>query len=280
MYNWKKEIAVWKIGKTLYLSVVFTWQLPEAKKLATAWKGRVVAGGPAVSVMPDYLRAVAECHTEVAFPVLAHHNPMATFTTRGCPKKCSFCAVPKIEGEFRELKNWTPLPVVCDNNFLESSRKHFDAVIDSLKSLPLVDFNQGLDARLLTSYHLDRLSELKISTLRISFDHITDESTVMDSISMMQSKGFKNIGVYVLIGFDDTPEDAIYRLEIVRSTGAMPFPMRYQPLWSFRKNEYLSNTWTKKEMTDISRYYSRLIHLGHIPFDEYNTKPEQEEDLP
>ena len=34
MYQWRKEIAQWKIGKTLYLSVVFTWDLPKARELA------------------------------------------------------------------------------------------------------------------------------------------------------------------------------------------------------------------------------------------------------
>ncbi|MEO5361974.1 MAG: hypothetical protein H7843_16290 [Nitrospirota bacterium] len=269
LYNWKKGMVSWKIGKTLYLSVVFTWQLPAAKKLAKSWKGKVIAGGPAVSVMPDYLRDVAACYTETVFPVLAHHNPMATFTTRGCPNNCSFCAVPKSEGEFRELEQWVVAPVVCDNNLLASSRQHFDSVIDRLKAMPYVDFNQGLDARHLTSHHLDRLSELRVTTLRFAFDHIDKETIIMNALSQAKRKGFRDLRVYVLIGHEDTPEDAIYRLEIVRGAGALTNPMRYQPLYSVKKNEYVGDRWTENELKNVMRYYSRLIFLGHIPFDEY-----------
>ncbi len=271
MYNWKKQIVTWKIGKTLYLSVVFTWQLPEAKKIAELHKGPVIAGGPAVSLMPDYLRDVGDCQTETIFPVLSMHNPMATFTTRGCPAQCSFCAVPQTEGEFRELESWTPTPLVCDNNLLESSRRHFDRVMYSLRPMPFVDFNQGLDPSLLRPHHLDRMSELTRVKIRFSFDSINDEAVVMDAIAQAQSRGLDDIGVYVLIGYNDSPEDAQYRLEMVRSTGAMPNPMRYQPLYSLRKNEYVGDGWTGQELSKMTRYYSRLIHLGRIPYDEFKS---------
>lgn len=60
MYQWHKGIAQWRIKDTLYLSVVFTWDLPAARRIAEASRLKIRAGGPAVSLMPDYLAEVAE----------------------------------------------------------------------------------------------------------------------------------------------------------------------------------------------------------------------------
>jgi hypothetical protein len=155
--SWRGGFAEWTEDHTAYLSVPFTWSLPAVYQRA-AWlraEGyRVRAGGPAVSLMPGYLADVAEIGGEV--DALPHHNPEATFTSRGCPRRCPFCAVPRIEGELRELDDWPARPIVCDNNLLACSRAHFDRVVDRLKPLAGVDFNQGLDARLLTAYHAER----------------------------------------------------------------------------------------------------------------------------
>ncbi len=146
MANWLKDIARWKIGSTLYLSVPFTWLLPQARQLALLHSGPVQAGGPAVQLMPEFLADVAAVNQPCPVEPLAIHNPFATFTSRGCPNACAFCAVPRLEGDLNELRDWRPAPIICDNNLLAASRKHFDRVIDRLKSMPGVDFNQGLEA--------------------------------------------------------------------------------------------------------------------------------------
>lgn len=270
MYHWKKDIASWEIGRSLYLSIPFTWMLPSARKRAMEHRGPVFAGGPAVALLPDFLGGVAETDCESPVPPLVFHNPLATFTSRGCPNRCPFCAVPRIEGGFRELDDWPVRPVVCDNNLLASSRKHFTSVIDKLKALPFVDFNQGLDARLFTPYHAFRMAELKSVKIRFSMDNISSEAAVRDAVNLARSNGLKDFGVYVLIGFRDTPDDARYRLESVRSMGIRPNPMRYQPLDAMEKNEYVSPDWTSKELLRMSRYYSRLRWLEHIPYEDFD----------
>lgn len=269
MYSWRKGIASWKIKNTLYLSIPFTWLLPEARVLAEKHKGPVRCGGPAVSLMPDYLPTKWICKEDLPYSPLAFHNPLAIFTSRGCDNKCSFCAVPKIEGPLVELDDYPIKPIICDNNFLGCSRRHFDNAIDKLKVLPFVDFNQGLEADLFTTHHADRFCELKQPMIRFAFDHISEESKVLSAIMLAQSRGLKNIGCYVLIGFNDTLEDAKYRLELLISKGIRPNPMRYQPLDCLQKNKYLDPNWTEHDMERVMRYYSKLNWLGHIPFDDY-----------
>jgi len=263
MYKWLKDIAQWRIKDTIYLSVVFSWDLDKALRIQEQLKLKVVVGGPAAKlagIQPD---------DPLPFSPLQFHNPLATFTTRGCPNACKFCAVPKIEGGLKELPTWEIKPVICDNNLLAASQKHFDRVIDSLKPLPYVDFNQGVDAYLFTDHHARRMAELKAVCVRFAFDSVNDETAVMDAIARARAHGLKDIGVYVLFGFKDTPEDARYRLERIRSLGVRPNPMRYQPLSCAVKNSFVEEGWTKKELEDTERYYARLRYLEHIPFEDY-----------
>jgi hypothetical protein len=261
--NWRKGTALWTIKNVTYLSVVFSWDLPEAIAFAESSKKRVVIGGPAAKL--------AGVQTEdIPYPALPFHNPLACYTTRGCPNKCGFCAVHVIEGDLVELDTWEPRPIVCDNNILASSRKHFDKAIDRLKTMPYVDFNQGLDAELFSDYHASRMGELKSVKVRFAFDHINDECSVVDAIYRAKSHGLNDIGVYVLIGFRDTPDDAKYRLDKIVSMGILPNPMRYQPLHATTKNSYIGENWDQITLEDMTRYYSRLTWLGHIGFDHYH----------
>ena len=102
IYRWRKGIATWVKSDTLYISVPFTWLIEDANKLAKKWKGKVLMGGSGL-MQPN------EC-TEPE-PLL-FHNPCATFTTRGCVNNCGFCAVPKLEPEFREIPSYKRM-VVC-----------------------------------------------------------------------------------------------------------------------------------------------------------------------
>jgi hypothetical protein len=264
--SWLKDIAAWRMGRTLYLSVPFSWKIPQAQALARRHKGPVVAGGPAVDLNPGCL-PTGELPGDVR--PLDFHNPLATFTSRGCVNRCSFCAVSKIEGELHELDNWPVRPIVCDNNLLACSRRHFDRVIDRLRPLEGVDFNQGLDARRFTPHHARRIAELKAAKVRFAFDNIKEETTIADAFALAKKHGVKNIQCYVLIGYCDTPDDAKYRLEKVREWGGLPNPMRYQPLDATQKNSFVGSNWSEGLLRDYMRYYSRLNYLGWLPFTEY-----------
>lgn len=277
--GWKKKILEWKDGKDAFLSIVFTWDLPKARECAILLKEQgfsVYAGGPAIAMLPEYLADVANYPVSIS-PMIQRHNSQATFTSRGCIRKCPFCAVPKIEGELVELDEWPVRPIVCDNNLLACSRKHFDTVIDKLKPLHKIDFNQGLDARLLTKHHAERLSELDC-LVRLAFDSVQYEKHFVRAYDLLRSVGFsgRNIQVYVLIGFNDTPEDALYRLEEVWKRGSFPNPMRYQPITTLKKNSYIDKNWTDLELKRYMRYWSRLfwtrVRYG-IAFENFEYSP-------
>jgi len=261
IYQWRKGVATWVDGNTLNISVPFTWDIEKAEKLSKKWPGEVNIGGPG-TMKPT----VAE-NTDPLYI----HNPCATFTTRGCVNSCKFCAVPKIEGELVEISNFRPAPVICDNNLLAASRKHIRRVVDQLKQFPLVDFNQGLEAKRFTPDIADMLGELNCK-VRFSLDNSNLDHVVKNAVDLCKQRTTNNIQVYCLIGFNDTPEDAKYRLELIRSWGVLPNPMRYQPLDALKKNEYRlpeMRHWNEKQLAATMRYYSRLNWLGWLPFEKY-----------
>jgi hypothetical protein len=276
--DWLKTFAEWTEGQTAFISVVFSWDLQAAYQRAVWLRAEgysVRVGGPAVMVNPGHFPYVATEEWALSHRdkpnALAHHNPNATFTSRGCIRHCSFCAVPKIEGDLVELHHWEPKSLVCDNNLLACSRAHFDRVIDRLKPVSGIDFNQGLDARLLKLYHADRLAELDLYAVRLAWDSVKNESAFMRAYEHLRKAGISKrlIRVYVLIGYKDNPDDALYRLETVRKLGVTPNPMRYQPLNSAVKDAYVAPGWTDRELRRYVRYWSNLAHLGGIPFSEF-----------
>ena len=162
-------------GDVQNISVPFTWNLPD---LRTEFMqrdfllGKVRVGGPALKLMPDFFADMPWIEVGDDEPgVLQRMNPMATRTTVGCIRRCSFCAVPITEGKFYELKDWQDLPIICDNNLLASSQRHFDKVCDRLEHHDWCDFNQGLDARLINDHHAERIGRLRGAHVRLALDH-------------------------------------------------------------------------------------------------------------
>lgn len=254
-----------------YLSIPFTWDIQKGYQRASWLRQQgydVKAGGPGVMLLPEYLVDIAKCGDTI--DALPHHNPDATFTSRGCIRRCSFCAVPIIEGELRELDSWPVRPIVCDNNLLACSKVHFGKVVDSLKTLKGIDFNQGLDARLLTQYHADRLAELDC-TVRLAWDTTSLGNQFMTAYERLRKAHIpKNrIQCYALIGYKDTPDDAWFRLRTIWNMGIKPNPMRYNPLDAMVRDSYVAPDWTERELTKFMRYWANLVHTAGVPFEEF-----------
>jgi len=280
--DWPKHIVTWRDARgVLWVSVVFTWHLPDAYRYCESFHraGQTVrVGGPAVTLMPAWdkdgvhydLHDVAIVGGQAA--ALWRHNRRATFTSRGCIRRCPFCAVPKIEGDLVERADWRAAPIICDSNLLATSRKHFDRVIDGLKAFKGVDFNQGLDARLLTSYHLDRLAELDLPMLRFSWDSIDQEPIIMRVLRDCLAAGVarRRLHCYVLMGFNDSPAEARYKLETIKALGIFASPMRYQPLDALKRDSYVAKGWTTDELHKMMRYWSRQVGFSKVPYEEFD----------
>jgi hypothetical protein len=160
------------------------------------------------------------------------------FTTRGCIRKCPFCFVPVAEGEIRAVGDiydiWdgeSPVITLLDNNIL-ALPSHFKKICEQIQREKLiVDFNQGLDIRLMTEELACVLKATKTSDIRFAFDNPALESIIRSKIEMLREVagfGRKAFFFYVLVGFDTTFEQDLHRLNVLRELGCRAYVMRYE----------------------------------------------------
>lgn len=219
------------------VSVTFTWDLAESRRLARAWGEHysdVKLGGPA-------LDDPGTDFTPGRF--LARGN---VFTSRGCPHRCSFCLVPAREGAVRELPieaGWN----VCDSNLLACSPGHIDAVFGMLgRQRERAVFSGGLDTRLLTARHVDLLREIRVGQMFFACDTPGALPRLERAAEMVADFPLERKRCYVLIGYrGDTQLEAERRLEWVLALGFLPFAQLYrgpagsdQPAWAALRRKW------------------------------------------
>jgi len=259
---WPKTEFEWIENGILHISVPFTWCLPRVqKRIKSTWMP-VKVGGPAVYLIPDYLKG-AEIGAE-ANGVLQKINPLATRSTIGCPRRCRFCAVPYTEGRFFEMEDWPDRPIYCDNNILASSGRHFGKVMDRIEGHKWGDFNQGLDSRLLTEYHAERFSRVKKLMIRLALDSYKDKESWENAYDKLRGKGISKgrIRTYVLVAYNTGIDDAWDRCNWIKKKGLLPLPMWYHELNVLKENTVTEKQkdlgWNNRERLRIMRYFYRF----------------------
>ena len=232
------------------------------------------------------------------------HDAYFTYMTRGCGMKCEFCAVQTLEPEYypyisiketiRKVDEaFGPKKdlLLMDNNVLRSP--NFDQIIDEIIELGFgkgatyvnpktgktvrryVDFNQGLDAFLMTEHKAKRLGELAIRPARIAFDHVEDKEAYKKAIRLCAENGITHMSNYLLYNGEefkgkghsyhaDTPEDLYERMQISMNlqeelcerldhkVAIFSFPMRYIPL-SDLKRGFVGTNWNMKYLRALQR---------------------------
>jgi len=219
-----------------------------------------ITGSPIEDLVPDY--SILD-QIDYVYPV---RDAYFAYTSRGCIRKCGFCGVPKLEGPQRDTESLTSLVraidklygvkkdlVLMDNNVVASARfKEIIAEIRDLGFIPgtkirrpqervpvqrRVDFNQGVDARILCKdpMYLRELSSICIKPLRIAFDHLGLREPYEKAVRYACEFGLTELSNYMLYNFHDSPSDLFERMRLnVRLNEELgvriwSFPMRFQP---------------------------------------------------
>ena len=119
----------------------------------------------------------------------------------------------------------------------------------------IVDFNQGIDSRLVTDENMKKLSEICIHPLRIAFDHWELRDVYEISIRRAVSAGITELSNYLLYNYNDRPEELYYRLkmnaELCEELNASiySFPMKYHPIDNedyFMNRDFVGKNWNRK----------------------------------
>lgn len=254
--------------------------------------------------------------------------------THGCIRKCVFCAVPIIEPTYNDCTTFTHKIhdidekygfkrnlKVMDNNILASNR--LDYIVDELvkmgfgkgnksysngkrKLTRYVDFNQGLDARLLYADPsiMETINKLEIKPMRVAFDHANAEFVKMYTQVMRQAAELRIrvLSNYVLFNLDDNPKDLYDRLKINVElnkefsdkgyrTSIWSFPMKYSPIFGEHSydRKYIGKNWNKKMLRGIQcimipthgvvgpkmEYFFHAFGSSHEEFERILIMPEK-----
>lgn len=223
---------------------------------------------PAIATLtPDY--SILET---VDYPY-APRDAYFTRITQGCIRDCKFCAVPILEKEFGFLRTLSDQLrevdklfgakqnlVVMDNNILgidgidrilrDIAKAGFERGAKRNGRKRSVDFNQGLDARLIAGYPslADSLTEVSLDPIRLAFDFVGMKKTYIKAIELLCDRGHIEFTNYMLFNFKDSPQDLYDRIMTnvslnerlgIRITG---FPMRFIPMKDVHRG-YVSDKW-------------------------------------
>lgn len=190
------------------------------------------------------------------------------FTSRGCPRDCPFCIVPRKEGKFTVVGDLLDLwdgdtksiLTVMDNNILADT-EHFRKICGQARDNRIrVDFNQGLDHRFLTGEVVTELKTIRHKEFRFAFDNPEDLPGVDNAISLLQSNGLRSSFWYVLVGFDTKFREDLMRLNYLRDRGQTAFVQRYKKtrgnrlLAQWANQHALFKAMTFGEFLEIARY--------------------------
>jgi hypothetical protein len=207
----------------VHISVSFSWDIPEAERLADVWKyvAPVKLGGPATGMVGS------------EFIPGRFLRPGYVITSRGCPNRCWHCEVWKRDGDIRELPirdGWN----VLDDNLLACSEEHIRAVFSMLsRQNRRPEFTGGLEAARLKPWHVEALRRIHARQIFLAYDGPEDRDPLHSSAEILFSGGFTQashrVRCYVLIGYDgDTPEKAEARLVETVEMGFTPMAMYYR----------------------------------------------------
>lgn len=162
------------------------------------------------------------------------------FLTRGCIRQCPWCLVPHKEGKIRPAADWEEIRrpdsreiVFLDNNVLASDFGLEQ--IDRMGGKPTwVDFNQGLDARLIISETAKLLARLHwIRFIRMSCDTNDMLPVVERAAAYLREAGAAPSCFWAYVLVRDV-EDAHQRVMTLREMGIEPFA---QPYWDYDGGE-------------------------------------------
>lgn len=216
-----------------------------------------------------------------------------TFTSRGCPNNCAYCAVwrleplPWINPRWRECVTTSKkYAMISDNNLSAQPKRHIEGVIKHLVDNNLYAvFDNGFDCKYIDNDFAKMISAVRFprTGLRLAFDRIEEDGIFQDAVNRLLSAGIKPISImaYILFNFQDYPKDAYYRFKTCIDLGIQAYPQMFMPLNSIdRERTHIGKHWTKNLAVAFRQY--GLFHGIHrrMGFEEYmKTRNMSSEDL-
>lgn len=195
------------------------------------------------------------------------------FLTRGCPRGCAFCIVKDKEGlcskkvaDLWEFWNGQKNIELLDPNILAC--KEWKTLLQQLiDSKAKVNFNQGLDIRMMNEEKAAMLAQIRISKIHFAWDRYEDKELIQPKFLEFRAKSKINkrdLQVYCIVGDKERRvlQSDLERIYWLRDAGFAPYVMIYD-------KEHLPK---KHELLKLQRWVNnRFIFYSVNKFEDYKT---------
>jgi len=259
------------------LSVIFSWHAPAARDVALRVKSYadVWCGGPGMLTMRNWWQRETGLEIVKGLDERFERQPgnyRMVFASRGCPVGCYFCIVPKLEGLQQTLDwNFTPAPVLCDNNLSALPVAFQEHVIRRYQETGtrLVDANSGFEPRTFDEDTYLRWRGVLHGDWRFAFDEQREAVDVRRMMNILKAEAPGKKQVYVLLG-NESLESCLDRALSVIAWGGEPYCQYVLPLNWLGNDATLHHRydWNNVLRYDFQRYFN--LHLWRkFPISRY-----------
>ena len=251
----------------VYKSKIFTFSPDNAD----IYNCEIERGGTGYDLHKELPPEIDNCNPDYSiYPYSVDHNTAYGFLTRGCPNKCPWCVVPIKEGKVRPYRDVEEIAIngrtnliLMDNNILASDYglQQIEKIVDKRFR---VDFNQALDARLITNDIAELLAKVRwLAPIRLGCDtprQIEDCETAMRLIDQHRGKPAQYL-MYAMIGSNMV--EAYGRLSYFRDNKRVRIVA--QPYRDFNNPQQVIPQWQK----DMARWAMRREIYASCDFEDY-----------
>lgn len=190
------------------------------------------------------------------------------FITRGCPNKCDWCVVPEKEGKIKPYMDIEDIAqefkkvILLDNSILAS--KYGLQQIENIIKLKLkVDFNQGLDARIIANDKdiAKLLSKVKwLKPLRMACDTRSQMKYIKKATELLRKYNTTPQRYFIYLLVQDI-KDALYRAEFLKTLNLDVFAQPYR--------DFRINIEPDKELKQFARWVNHKAIFKSVKFENY-----------
>ena len=296
----------------IFITSVFTYWSKYVQECSLYFKNKypnipIVIGGVYASLMPEHCKETTQCDYIITGPIdeVEQYTPdydlididyQIIHTSRGCPRRCSFCGVYDIEPEWKckySIKNEIKKKKIIfyDNNLLAND--YIDNILDELiilkrdKKVTYLESQSGFDGRILQKkpYLAFKLKKAGFQHVKIAWDGpFKNYKDIERQIIILEQAGFdrNKLSVFMIYNCTLSYEEVEQKRIKCAEWGVQIIGCRYIPLNQvydnyspYKKNQtnkdyYIAenNGWTDKKNKKFKQNlrYTNIAIRFRVPF--------------
>lgn len=246
----------------VYMSKVFTF----TEDNRDIWNCEVVKGGTGYDIaskLPEEIERVVD----LDYSIYSQYAFSMQFFSRGCIRKCPFCLVRDKEGYIHSVEPSNLNPngkwiEVLDNNFF--ANPEWRSAVEWLNVTKQPVNLHGVDVRIMNEEQCRALNSMKLHKgVHIAWDLPQYDLKPKLEEVVKWIKPYK-LTCYVLVGFNSTMEQDLYRLRTLKELGITPFVQPYRDF----ENERTPSMYEK----DLARWANKMWLFKSFDFQDFEPR--------